>query len=62
MRVQPVETFCCQLGRLPYAEQPEPAPFQADSPHPRLLESRFSEVPPTARVYAEEAGYWVPPP
>ncbi len=52
---------CCQEGLGSYAEQPLPAPEwpttpQADSVHPRVLESDARLVPPTATTVGETAG------
>src|SRR5947207_1376589 len=42
--------------------EPEPAPFQADSGQPGVLDARLSDVPPTAVTYRDVAGYDAPTP
>jgi hypothetical protein len=45
------------------AEQPLPAPDQADSVQPRVVPVAFrSDVPPTATTNCEDAGYSTPKP
>src|SRR5215475_10696476 len=45
------------------ALQPLPAPFHADSLHPRAVpDARFSDVPPTAVTNRDAAGYETPKP
>ena len=52
----------CQVGLLSNAEQPEPAPFHADSVQPRLLPDRFRLVPPTDVTNRDDAGNSAPVP
>src|SRR5689334_8629462 len=47
---------CCHAGFATYAEQPEPAPFQAVSVHLRALVALVRLVPPTAMTFASDAG------
>ena len=49
-----------KAGWASSAEQREPAPLQALSAQPRVVDARLSDVPPTAVTYGDEAGYWTP--
>src|ERR1700753_2485228 len=52
-----------KVGLVSNAEQPEPAPLQADSVQPRVVPvDRVSEVPPTAVTNRDVAGYSAPLP
>src|SRR4051812_3333714 len=53
---------CCQVGFGGCVEQPEPAPLQAVSVQPRLLDACRSDVPPTAVTNRELAGWITPNP
>src|SRR5690242_10188613 len=48
----------CHAGFATYAEQPEPAPDQADSRQPRTVPAAFLRlVPPTAMTEPSDAGH-----
>src|SRR3954451_7197436 len=55
-----VVTEVCHAGLALSVEQPDPAPLQADSLQPRVLEVLLSEVPPTATTVPNDAGAWAP--
>jgi hypothetical protein len=50
---------CCHEGFASKAEQPEPAPDQADS-ETHVEPLTFSVVPPTAVTFGDAAGYSTP--
>ena len=53
---QPVPKLAAAASAVLYVEQPEPAPFHTVSFHPRVLVAAQAMVPPTAVVYADDAG------
>jgi hypothetical protein len=61
-RGQPVSNDAALGIAVLNAEQPLPAPDQADSVQPRVFAARVSEVPPTATTNDDEAGYSTPKP
>jgi len=62
-REQPVLNEDWPAIAVLYAEQPLPAPDQADSVQPRVVPAALrSEVPPTATTKVDDAGYSTPKP